>query len=88
MKRRGELRLVEQAIRQRWDITAKGRHDAIELVREVLDDSDATLREKLRACSVAILMEQSNLLDDEDDDLLSTVKRKQVVTLNAEFDVD
>jgi hypothetical protein len=75
MKRRGELKLIEQAIRQGWNITAKGRSDAIELVRDVLADSDATARESLRACSVAVQMAEANLLADEDADLLAQVTR-------------
>lgn len=75
MKRRGELNLIATAIRQGWDITDKGRSDALALVREVLDDSAATQRERLRACSVALLMEQRNMLDDDDAALLELVKR-------------
>ena len=75
MKRRGELALIQQAIRDGWNITAKGRHDALALVREVLEDPDATQRETLRACSVAIQMSESDLLMDEDAYLLETVKR-------------
>ena len=75
MRRRGELRLIEQAIRGGWLITAKGRDDALALVREVLADSHATQRELLRACSVAIAMSESDLLADDDDDLLRQVKR-------------
>ena len=74
MKRRGELRLIEQAVRGGWNITAKGRDNALQLVREVLADSDASPRERLRACSVAIAMSESDLLADSDDDLLETVK--------------
>ena len=75
MKRRGELKLIEQAVRGGWDITARGRDDALQLVREVLADSDATPRERLRACRTAIAMSESDLLADEDDDLLATVQR-------------
>ena len=75
MRRRGELKLIEQAIHGGWAITAKGRADALALVREVLGDPHATSRESLRACSVAIQMSESDLLTDEDDDLLAMVQR-------------
>ena len=83
MKRRGELKLIEQAIRQGWNITAKGRDDALQLVREVLADSHATDRERLRACRTAIAMSESDLLADDDDDLLATVQRIGLTLENA-----
>lgn len=75
MQRRGELKLVQQAIRQGWDITPKGRVDAMALVREVLADDQASARERLRACSVALEMEQANLVAEEDAQLLETVRQ-------------
>jgi hypothetical protein len=66
LKRRGEMVLIERAIRQGWDITPKGRADALSLISEVLDDPQATGREKLRACSVAIAMDTQNLEDEEE----------------------
>lgn len=75
MKRRGELALIQQAITHGWNITDKGRDDAIALVSEVLADSDATAREKFRACRVVVAMADSNLLADQDAYLLETVKR-------------
>ena len=75
MKRRGELKLIEQAVRNGWNITARGRQDALALVREVLADSHATQRESLRACSVVIAMNAADLLADEDAALLRQVKR-------------
>ena len=54
---------------------AQLRQDAMELVKAVLADSDATPRERLRACSVVLAMSESDLLLDEDDALLATIKR-------------
>ena len=75
MKTRGELRLIQQALANNWAITPKGAADALALVREVLGDPHAKSRESLRACSVAIQMSESDLLTDEDDDLLAMVQR-------------
>lgn len=75
MKRRGELKLIEQAIRQGWQITPKGREDALALVSEVIADDSASHRELLRACKAAIAMSEHNMLADGDAELLAMVQR-------------
>lgn len=74
MRRRGELKLIQQAILQGWNITAKGRHDAIALLNEVLSDPHATPRERLRACKLAVTMNEADLLLDGDVALLEQVR--------------
>lgn len=61
MKRRGEMRLIEQAIRGGWDVPEKSRIAAVALIKEIIDDPKATDREILRAANLAILMEEANL---------------------------
>ena len=65
MKRRGELRLYEQAIRAGWDVPEQQRLAAVALIAEILDDPIATDREILRAANLAILMEEANLKAQE-----------------------
>lgn len=74
MRRRGELKLTEQALRGGWNITDVGRQDALALVQDVLNDDAATDRERLRACKVVVLMQEQNLLLDEHQNLLERVK--------------
>ena len=75
MKRRGELRLICQAIRAGWKITPKGRHDAIQLVASILEDKDATPREQLAAVKAALLMTESDIAADDMESLLANVKK-------------
>ena len=74
MKTRGELRLIEQAIRNGWAITPKGAADAMELVAAVLSDQMANDRERLRAAKIILLMESQNLESEIDSALLSQVR--------------
>ena len=57
MKRRGELRMIERAVNQGWDVPDAERQRSIAFAAEVLDDPRATDREKLTACRVMIAME-------------------------------
>jgi len=57
MKRRGELLMVEQALKKRWAISLKARTDAMDLIAEILSDPNATDREVKRAESTLKLLE-------------------------------
>ena len=74
MKRRGELKLIQQALRNNWAITPKGAADAMALVREVLADSTANERERIRACKIVMLMESQNIEFEIDSELMARVK--------------
>ncbi len=65
MKRRGQLRMIERAIKQGWNTPPAERERAAELIAEILADPDATTRERLRACEVGIAMEQTCIDDDK-----------------------
>ena len=82
MKIRGELKLIEQALRNGWAITPKGAADALVLVREVLSDTTANPRATMRACKIVMLMEQQNIEIEIDESLLARVKTMGV-ELNA-----
>lgn len=56
MRRRGELRLIAQAIRNGWDITPQGRENAIKLIGEILNDPNATTRESVLAAKLVLLI--------------------------------
>ena len=74
MRTRGELRLIERAIREGWDIPEAGRRNALKTVLGVLESSESTDRELFRACRVAILMEGANQNDELDSELYQRVK--------------
>ena len=82
MKIRGELKLIEQALRNGWPITPKGAADALVVVREVLSDPTANPRATLRAAKIVMLMEQQNIEIEIDELLLAKVKAMGVA-LNA-----
>ncbi len=75
MKRRGELKLIQQALNNGWDVTPKGRVDAMALVDEVLNDPNANHRELLRACTIVRQMEAADMQIDLDDALVERVKQ-------------
>ena len=81
MKIRGELKLIEQALRNGWDITPQGAADALVLVREVLSDTRANPRATMRACKILMLMEMQNI-EIEIDELLLARVRSLGVSLN------
>lgn len=83
MKTRGELKLIEQALRNNWAITPKGCANAMALVREVLNDKSANPRAVLRACKICVLMEMQNIEIEIDEQLLARVKAMGVA-LNAQ----
>ena len=74
MKTRGELKLIQQALNNGWAITPKGCVDAMALVAEVLKDSMASDRERLRAAKIVLLMEAQNIEFEIDSALLEHVK--------------
>ena len=82
MKRRGELKLIQQALNNGWAITPQGVADALELVTEVLKDPLANDRERMRACKIVLLMERANIEIEIDERLLVRVKALGV-DLNA-----
>lgn len=51
-----ELRMIEQAIRNDWDITPQGKENAIKLIDEVLNDPNATSRESVLAAELVLLI--------------------------------
>ena len=75
MKRRGHLRLIQQAIRNKWPVSLEGRMNALALVMEVLHDEFATDRESILACQTVVLMETTDIEDDEYNELFAEVKR-------------
>jgi len=60
MKRRGELLMVEQAIKKGWSISPKARTDALDLIAEILSDATSTEREVKRAQSTRQALEATN----------------------------
>ena len=56
MKRRGQLAIIRRAINQGWDTTPEMQRQSIEFVFSVLDDDEATNREKLSALSTLSVM--------------------------------
>ncbi len=75
MKRRGELKLIQQALNNGWEITPKGRDDAMALVTEVLSDPNANHRETMRACKILVSMEAADIEIDLDELLFEQVKQ-------------
>ena len=82
MKIRGELKLIEQALRNGWAITPQGAANALALVREVLSDTTANPRGVMRACKIVMLMDSQNM-EIEIDQLLLARVRSLGVELNA-----
>ncbi len=82
MKRRGELKLIQQAFNNGWAITPQGVADALELVTEVLNDPMANPRATMRAVKIVFLMEAANIQIEIDARLLARVKALGV-DLNA-----
>ena len=82
MKRRGELKLIQQALNNGWAITSKGAANAMELVTEVLNDPMANPRATMRAAKIVLLMESQNIEVAIDERLLAQV-REMGVALNA-----
>jgi hypothetical protein len=64
MKRRGELILIRRAINQGWSTSTAMQHEAIELVLSILDDPDATNREKSGAMNTLHAMIRSEAATD------------------------
>ncbi|MEO1530267.1 MAG: hypothetical protein AAFX06_33160 [Planctomycetota bacterium] len=60
LHRRGELRFVERAVNQDWDMSEAERLKAVALCHEVLYDDDATERESLAAVRVILAMDRAN----------------------------
>ena len=58
MKRRGELRMIQRAIVQGWDVPDDEISRAVELIRTTIEDPDATHREKLAACRCQLAIER------------------------------
>jgi hypothetical protein len=53
MKRRGELRMIQQAIRSGWDVPPAQLEQAKILISEIVSDSRSTERERATANQVA-----------------------------------
>lgn len=64
MKRRGELILIRRAINQGWSTSTEKQHEAIDLVLSILDDPDATNREKSGALDTLQAMIRSEAATD------------------------
>jgi hypothetical protein len=62
MKLRGELRMIERAIRQGWETPPAEQERALRLALSVVDDENATQREQLAALRVldAIVQQQAS----------------------------
>jgi hypothetical protein len=52
MKLRGELRMIERALKQGWDTPVEKQRESMELVFATLDDPNATSREQAAALRV------------------------------------
>ena len=81
MKIRGELKLIQQALNNGWDITPQGAANALAIVREVLNDPTANPRATMRACKIVMLMDSQNM-EIEIDELLLARVRAMGVALN------
>lgn len=65
MKRRGELRLIRQAINNDWDTPPEQREKAMRFIESVLKDPAATQRELMAACRCCVAAGWANLRERE-----------------------
>ena len=61
---RGDLKVMETAIRKRWELTQEQKGKVVEKVMSVLSDPVASGREILAAARVAAALEGQNQIDE------------------------
>lgn len=68
LKRRGELRLIEQAIRNGWPVPADQKRQSVRLMLDTLEDKNASDREQRTALRVLrMLVLHADTLEDKAD---------------------
>ena len=58
-----DVSLVAKAVRERWPVNAQHRHNVLDLVTDILDNPEASLKDKIRASKLIIDADKINLVE-------------------------
>ena len=73
--RRSEMKMIEQAARQRWQVSTEYRSQAVETLMKILGSVESSDREKIAATRALVAMDVLNQKDEHAEQLKSDRNR-------------